>query len=272
MTDETPALSPSIAHTLLMESPLHAWTEHRLLGNVRKPPTDPQLRGNLIHALILEDGDGIDVHDFRDWRTNAAQAARDESLAQGRTPILAAKMVEYRKSADSILLALTSRGFEPRGGECEKRLSWSDGAGGDVLCSGRADWVRDDLTLIGDLKTTEGSVSLDACTMKLLKSPAVIQDAAYRRAIELTHPELAGRVNVVFWFAQTVEPYAVTAVECAGSMREIGEARWARALDVWSRCLAKGTHREHWPPAATGIELVHAPPWAIAREYEEEAA
>ena len=54
-----PSLSQSIAHTLVTQSPLHAWSEHPRLGNQRKPASKAMDVGSLIHKLVL--GKGVDV-------------------------------------------------------------------------------------------------------------------------------------------------------------------------------------------------------------------
>ena len=78
----------------------------------------------------------------------------------------------------------------------------------------------------------------------------------------------ARRVQMQFVFAETKEPYAVTVAECAGSMEELGESRWRRAIEIWARCLKN----DEWPGPADGVVRLEAPGWALARELEEEIA
>lgn len=263
----TPKLSPSIAHVLTSESPLHAWTIHRLLGNKPRPVTDAQEKGRLLHALLLRGAELVEVIDADDYRTKAAKEARDAARAANRIPVLADKHAAALVAVERIREAIDRLGLlHLDTGHAEHRVEWSEGA---ADCSGVLDWVSDDAALIADLKTTEGSAHPDVCAAKLLKEGGVIQDTAYRRAIGSLHPEMLGRVRMVFLFAQTVEPYAVTAVECGGSMQEIGAARWSRAVDVWTHCLGKGREREHWPSYADGVVKVDAPAWAM-REVEFE--
>lgn len=271
---EVPALSPSIAHVLTSESALHAWTIHRLLGNRPKKVTDDQERGRLLHALVLEAGAGIEIIDADDFRTKDAQRERDGARAAGKIPVCGPKHVEALVTAGKIRerideIRIRGERIDLSAGIAEQRMEWSEFAvHGDITCHGHIDWLRNDHQLVLDLKTGDGSGHPDMCAAKLLRSAGVIQDAAYRRAVESLDKRVAGRVEFVFLFAQTVEPFAVTPIECAGSMREIGVNRWERAIELWSRCLATN----HWPSYATAPVRVEAPAWAVARELMEDAA
>lgn len=269
--EETPALSPSIAHVLTTESALHAWTIHRLLGALPRPTSDAQEKGHIFHALILEGGKGLRVIDATSYRSRLAKDARDEARELGEIPVLASKLDDYQLAADRIREQIAAFGFDLDDGVAEQRLEWAETTdAGDIRCSGRADWIRTDRQLVIDLKTTDGSAHPDACAGKLLREPGVIQDTAYRRAVAFADMALAGRVEVVFLFAQTVEPYAVTPAFCGGSMREIGALRWARAMEIWGRCMARGRARKHWPSYAHMPVQIEAPGWAVAREMGEE--
>jgi hypothetical protein len=140
-----------------------------------------------------------------------------------------------------------------------------------VACKGYIDWLRQDNGFFFDLKTTKGSVHPDACRRKLEEGDA-LQEAAYRRAIEVTTPTLAGRVESWFVYAQTVAPFDVVPIGLTASMREIGESQWARALEIWSRCLKAGVEKENWPGHAANWKpiMVEASPWALKREMEQE--
>jgi len=265
MTDERPALSQSIAHILVSESPLHAWSAHRLLGGEPRPTTDAQSKGRLLHRMLLEGGDGIVVLDYPDWRTKAAREERAEVTATGKLPILAEAYAELVHSVERIRANIDTAGVSLEGGECEVRLEWHEESRvGGVLCHGVLDWLSDDHSHIIDLKTGEASAHPDACAARLVRYGGALQDAAYRSAVSKLWPEMIGRVAVTFVFVETVAPFAVTPVTCASTMREYGESRWLRAVELWARCLESN----HWP--GYGATRVEAPPWALAREMEME--
>jgi hypothetical protein len=268
VSDLVPALSPSIAHILDSESPLHAWTAHRLLGNKPRPPTDAQEKGKLIHALLFDDHDTLAVVEADSFRTNEAKAARDSARKTGLTPVLRPKLDEAQAIAARLRERIEGFGYDLAKGHPEHRVEWTERApdGASIACHGRLDFLCADRPLVLDLKTTEGSAHPSACTAKLLNTAGVIQDTAYRHAVTYLDPSMAGRVEMVFLFAQVVEPYAVTPIICGGTMREIGFGRWSRAVAAWARCL----RTDQWPSYATYPVQVEAPAWMLARNMMED--
>ncbi|HYR45035.1 MAG TPA: hypothetical protein VER98_18535, partial [Terriglobia bacterium] len=94
----TPSLSASIATILIQQSPLHAKSAHpRLTENpVREEERHLDL-GRLCHALMLEGDDIAVVIEADNYRTRAAQEARDAARSIGKCPLLAKEMVEVRE-------------------------------------------------------------------------------------------------------------------------------------------------------------------------------
>lgn len=264
---ETPALSPSIAHVLLEESPLHAWTIHRLLGGRPRPSTSAQESGRLLHALLLEGGAGVQVIECEDFRAKAARIERDAVRADGGIPVPRPRYEEAVGVVAKLRESLAAQGIDLEGGSTEVKVEWHDpGAHGSVLCHGRFDWWSADRLRVIDLKTSDGSAHPQACAAKLVREGGVLQAEAYRRAVEHLHPELIGRVEVLFLFAETSDPFVVTPILCGGTMRELGALRWKRALDLWSWCLA----RDRWPSYVEGPIEVEAPSWALNLELAKE--
>jgi len=267
---ETPALSPYIAHAIVTECPLQAWAEHRLLGNCIKI-SDQALalreRGSAIHSLVLEDGEKIVALEHDSYRSKAAQAERDETRAAKKIPILAKDMGPLHDLSGRIFSMLDGLGYGIAEGLAERKIQWQETSPmGSVLCSGIPDWVSPDATRWVDLKTTTASVHPDACAAAMVRGAAVIQDSAYTSAMEILHPENTGRVSGIFLFAQSVPPFALTPVYCAGSMRQLGESRWQHAIALWEQCLAN----DNWPSHADQPIPLEAPPWAVAKAMELE--
>ncbi len=269
--EDTPALSPSVSKTLLDESAYHAYTFHRLLGKKKRKGTTSTDSGLLFHAGLLEDGKGIEVIDCDDFKKKVAQEERDEAKAKGLLPIAMPKWEAMQPALEHIKENIAKAGFSLDGGLAEVRVEWKEPASkGDVLCHGRIDWISEDWSHIQDLKTTGVSIHPSKCAMALINDGGATAEAAYRSAIATLRPELAGRIRHTFLFVETNEPYAVTPIESAGSMREYGESRWLRAIEMWSECI----RNDNWPAYATTGRAIpaHAPEWALAREMEAAAA
>lgn len=266
---ERPALSPHVAHTLDTESPLHAWTRHRLLGGKPKPPSDPMVKGSVLHNLLLEDGSRIVELPFADYRKDAAKEARDAALAAGKLPCLSEKLDEARATVQrwrENLEAITVDGqpidFEK--GDTEVALEWEVD---DVLCHGRLDWLQRDRLLTIDFKTIDGNSSPRACAARIVDSPALFQSAAYTEALDLEDMQYAGRWTVLFLYAETSEPYCLTPIVCNPSMQELAVRKWDRARRLWAQCL----RTKRWPSYGTQPIPVEAPAWMLAREMGEGA-
>lgn len=258
---DRPSLSASIAGTLVSRSPLHAWRQHPRLGNVNREPSAAMERGTLVHALVLGTEAGVEVIEADSFRSKGAQEARDAARAAGRIPLLAAEYAEVEAMADAVRTNLRSLGIT-LDGESEIAVSWEeDSSLGPVLCRGMMDHLVLDRGLVMDLKTTRDAHPLK-CARSMVEYNYDVQWAAYTSAVAALRPDLAGRVEMLFLFVESEPPYCVTPVLPDGSMRELGEMRWGRAVETWARCLAA----DYWPAYATEPIYVSAPPWALQIE------
>lgn len=263
---ERPALSSSIATTLVTQSPLHAWAQHPKLGGTKgSGHTKAKDGGTLFHELVLGEGKGIVVIDAGDYKTKAAQADRDAAHAAGLTPVLRGAFEEASVAAAKIRARFEDLGivFD---GESEIAITWEvETALGPVLCRGLMDHLREVDGIIYDLKSTR-----DAHPREFGKSCVTygydIQHAAYVQAVEQLRPELAGRVQFKFLCAELDEPHAVMVGTPKGGLRELGQRRWRRAVETWAGCLVANA----WP--GYGAQDVDAPRWAILQDEEREGA
>jgi hypothetical protein len=260
MTD-TPRLSQSIAKTLLDKSPLHAWTQHRLLGGVDRKPTAAMIEGAVFEALILGICDEVVevVEGFDDWRKNAAKARMAEATEAGKIAILAHKLEPMEIAAARIRENID---LELPGGlkydiDWKVRVEWESRGG--CLCSGELDGLRfgKDYYQIIDLKKCE-SANPAALAKKVTADGWHVQQAAYMEAVNILHAPFAGRGT--FWFCcyEVDPPYAVTVCTLEGVFAELGERRWDRAKHVWQNCLKTG----EWP--GYGRTTIEALPWQAA--------
>lgn len=262
---EVPTLSASIAGTLVRKSPRHAWLSHPRLGGkgrVRKS-TDEQAQGTLIHAMVLGKGmDQVRVIDAKDYRTKAAQEARDAAEAEGFTPILAAKLAPMQRTAGGILAAMEAAGVV-LDGVSEAVMTWTENtAAGPVACRGMTDHIILNRGTIIDLKTCH-SAHPKACESHVIEWGYDVQRAAYLSALGKLRPEWEGRATYKWVFAEIDggDLIDVVVAEASGMMREIGAARWRRACETWAVCLRD----DYWPGYGDAV-LLDAPPWAVKEE------
>jgi len=259
---ERPSLSQSIARTLITRSPAHAWTEHPRFGGIRRAPTKATDDGSIIHKLLL--GKGVDVEiisGFNDFKKKAAQEARDAAKDAGKIPMLEHRFAAIETAADRLRTTIARHGIE-LDGESEIAFEWHEpGFEGDVLCRALMDHVILSRGRIIDLKKI---VSADArtCSRHAYDYGYDIQHAAYTSAIEKLKPELAGRIEFLFVFMELEEPYAVVPAAPDGMLRELGERRWRRAVELWEKCL----NADRWPSYCSSVTSLEAPTWALYQE------
>lgn len=264
---DTPSLSSSIAKILVDQSPKHAYLAHPKLGGHHWDPTASQDTGSLIHALMLGESAPIVVVDAKDFKTKAAQEARDEAKAAGKLPVTEPAFLKLRSVATTLLTTLSNEYGIRFFGESELAAIWEepinedDGDGEPVLCRAMFDHLIESRCIVYDLKTIS-SAHPDKCSRQMSEYGYDVQWAAYTSALRTIRPSFAGREDFVFLFCEVEPPYCVTPVRPSGEFRHLGEMRWARAKRTWAECLKTGK----WPGYTSGIINVEPPPWAMVRE------
>lgn len=254
--DAVPLLSPSIAHTLVSRSPLHAWQQHYLLGGagVVDESTDAQERGKILDRMLFGAGPELVMVDAKDWRTNVAKEAREIAREQGKLAVLVGKFDTYKAIIAAAKAKMEAKGIHLTG-QSQQRLLWtSDG----VQCKGRPDHVIWADGLIYDLKTCENA-SPDVIARSMFNYGSDIQHAAYVEGGETLHPELAGRLKMKFVYCEVEPPYEVVVANVMGTMRALGAHRWQQAKESWKRCLETGL----WPGYSEGEVDIEAQPWQL---------
>lgn len=256
-----PALSQSIATTLLTKSPLHAYSEHPRLGGVPREATDATDAGTVIHKLLLGRGQELVIIKAKDFRTKLAQEQRDEAIAERCVPILEHKFAELAATAEILRGKLSAHGIDFTG-DSEVPVEWyEDGAEGPVRCRCMLDHVKLDLGVIFDLKKAR-SAHPSACSRNAISYGYDIQHAAYCSALAKLRPQLAGRIDMRFVFVELDAPFDVWPARPDGALREHGRMRWERAVLMWERCLLT----DEWPGYAARGDVLEAPAWAISQE------
>lgn len=260
---EVPALSASIAKVLVDKSPAHAWLEHPRLGGQRSDPTRAMDAGTVLHRMILGKGAEVVEVPHADYRTKAAQTARDEAKAAGKTPMLSHELAGLREACERITERLHALGIHLEG-RSEVAVTWEEPvfmSNALVQCRAMFDHTYLDDGVIFDLKKCVSANPGDL--QRVITSYGYdIQHAAYTSAMRAVRPDVAGRERFTFIFVEAEPPYAVTPVRLTGEFRELGQKRWDRAVRTWHRC----TTENRWPAYVDGIVDIEPAPWAMARE------
>jgi hypothetical protein len=252
---------------LVTKSPQHAWLQHPRFGGKRNVDTKTTDSGTLIHQLLLDAGRGVEVIDAEDFKTKVARGARDAARGNGKTPVLQADYAQALLDVKEIRTGLNAAGIRLLGAS-EVVIGWEDQAGARgplVQCRAMLDHLMLDRGVIYDVKTIR-SAHPRICAKHMVEYGYDIQWAAYSSAVAKLRPELAGRVDFVFLFCEIEPPYGITLARPDGSMRELGQARWERALRIWEPCLRTNV----WPGYAKEIISLEAPQWALAQELGTE--
>ena len=258
-----PSLSSSIAKKLVRQSPMHAHHHHPRLGGAggRKPSSN-MIEGTVLHALLLGKGADIVPVYADDFKTKAAQVARDEALAAGKTPIIAHKFDAMQEAVLVIRRRIVEHEdarllFEP--GKPEQVMVWQEG---DTWFRSMVDWKLDDVRQpLVDLKGTGLSGAPDDWQRRLIEEYA-FQDAFYARG----HRALYGITPppMLFIVVEFEAPYGVSVLAPAPSLRQIANAEVERAILSWRHCVKA----DRWPGYMPKTFYVEAPIWA-QRQHEE---
>src|SRR5437879_7147617 len=99
----SPSLTQSLCKILIERSPHHAWTECPRLNPDFLADNDTKFDiGNVAHRIILGRGKDVVPVDFPDWRTKAAQEARQLAFNGGRIAVL---LHQFEQASDMFATA-----------------------------------------------------------------------------------------------------------------------------------------------------------------------
>jgi PDDEXK-like uncharacterized protein DUF3799 len=250
-------LTSTRARLLHHRTPAHAkWAA----DHPDQPGTSAMALGTAVHQILLRD-DRIVVGDFDSFRTKDAREWRDSAYAIGRVPVLASMWDEAREIAGCINGAVLESTVEPTPftqGTAEHVIRFEDNG---AKCRSMLDWLRDDLTIINDLKTTS-----DASPRKferhIFNMGYDIQAAFYVRAVEAAYGVTPKYQWVV---AETTPPYPVTIVELSEPDMNAARVKVDAAIAVWNDCLAK----DEWPAYGKDVFTAWSPAWARAESESD---
>lgn len=240
------SLSSTGAKTILFEGPrAFQWArQHPIHG-------DALDLGSVVHALVLGVGD-YDVLDFPDYRSKAAQTARDESRAAGRTPILRDKIREAEEMRDAIFSNTLAASVLSQG---KPEVSmWATDPDTGVVMRGRADWLRPGYLV--DLKTAAGQIHPSEFERTAWNRHYGLQVAWYQRILQLNDIDA-----LPIWVVVSKDaPYQVYVYQASRDMLELGQDDMHRALELYAQCVAD----DEWPGLVDDqqIHTLNVPRWA----------
>lgn len=217
--------------------------------------------GHVAHRLTLGKGADFKALDFKDYKTKAAQLAKAEAYAAGKTPILRHELDAATEMAAAVLRdPLAGALFNPKRGKPEQSLFWRDPETG-VMRRARLDWLPDGSGrrfIVPDLKTAN-SADPRGLGKVCHNFDYAMQADAYLEAVRALG--LAKDPSFVFVFVEKAGPFLVQLGQLDAEAMRVGRERNRRALEKYVECRTSGVWPGYTPtPQVVPISL---PSWAI---------
>lgn len=253
MGSRVPILSASRGKCLVPKrsfttTPMHCALEIPALNPNWKPTNSRTFdKGNAMHELILQRGRGLEVLEYPNYQTKAAQGAKSAAYEAGKTPILREEyesICEAKAVADR-LLSQTPWGHPFTDGQAEVALRWVEKTKyGDVCCKALVDWLPNKRPLERgiDYKSTGQTANPEWWDKRQLNSLGYDISAAFHRrgyrALGLAHD------CDYLWVVQEWDaPYACSIVGYDSEELDKAEPDIQCMIDTFGKCL----HTETWP-------------------------
>lgn len=235
---------------LIGRSPGH-YAQEYLIGP-RSEPSRDMILGSAVHALI--EGEQafarhyIEAPDIdRRYKDGKAAWSEFEVEAAGKTVLTADDMAKVRGMRDAVFSHSRAANLL-LGGIGERSIYWTDEATGE-LCKCRPDYLRADLDLVADVKTT-GDARLDAFARKLVNLGYDLSASFYLEG---------ARVRRYVWIVVEREPpHGVMLYYASKDTLSRGYFLWRQHLDTYAAC----RQANHWPGYTTDIIELDPPRWA----------
>lgn len=251
-------LSASMAKCLVTKSPAEFKWEQA--NRIERTAFD---EGQAVHELVLEGGfKTVDVYDFDSWRTGESKAAKAESYANQRHPVLRKEVADL----EAIALAVHSSPLASSvftNGRPEVSALVQDPTTG-IWLQARFDWLTlPDIgaPVIGELKTTAKGANPRSFNREIAEYRYHLAGAFYSRVLKLL-----GYDDPVFRFVAVgkSKPHLVSVLELSEKDRLIGDMLVDKAIATYATCLAT----DSWPGYDSEIHVTDLPTWS-AYEADE---
>jgi hypothetical protein len=227
-------------------------------------PRDDWDFGHVAHTELLGAGPPARVVEAKDWRTDAAKAAKAAARAAGEVPLLprqyAAALEMVRKVREHPIAGPL---LFPGTGTAEVSLFWQNTDTG-AWCRWRGDWLPARALPNGRFVLVDYKTAEDASDEAFGRAAAAhgyeIQEAAGCDGVRALG--LHDDPEMVFVVQEKHPPYLVNVVELPEEARELGRRKWRQAQTLFARCTAEG----RWPGYADEtVSVAEYPRWALAR-------
>lgn len=245
---------------LILESPARFLYQQT---HPRAPRAEFDL-GTAVHTKVLGTGSQVEVLDFPDWRTKAAQTARDDVRAEGRIPMLQREYAPVNHMSEAVLSHPKARELFEQSGNAEASVFATDPATG-VDVRARFDFLPD--FTVADPWAVDLKTARDASPDGFARSCADYRYDIQQEWYDLTHTLSTGAyVPMKFVAVEKEPPYLVGVYELAREFAELGRKKVREALETYARCVESG----EWPGYPTDIDPLQPPSWLFFSEGDIE--
>jgi len=247
------ALSSTGAKMLLKSPKTFDW--NRTHPQPHKPEFD---LGSAAHSKVLGTGYAVVVLDFPDFRTKAAQMARDDAYEAGKIPVLAKTYAEVELMSEAVLAHPYARQLlEQEDGQAEVSVFATDPEF-NIELRARFDFLAERPF---DLKSTGTSADNATFARTVHSFGYDVSRAHYLHTLYLATGE---RREMAFLVVESNAPYDVAVHYLDEQYIEIGEGRARRARELFASCTRSGTWPGHSPEPTRVI-----PPMFAIYDYQD---
>ena len=266
-----PSLSSSCLHTLLSQSPRHAWWSHPRLGGHSGDHAKKADMGTVAHDLLLG-GEGtivvLDPEDYagktgaapKGWTNDKIRGARDAIRAAGKTPILKDDAEEAK------LMAAAARAFIAQSelvgvfdeGQAELTLIAQEGP---LWLRARPDWLNPVQRVMLHYKTTLASVEPSRFIRGVMQGMGYGTAVAfYAHVLDLVLPGESHAWQHVILAQEQAAPYACSLIALDPTKMAVEAENVARGIGVWEQCMRTG----YWPAYPGQIHYAAPSAWELS--------
>jgi hypothetical protein len=260
-----PSLNAGAAHTILTQSPRHAWYGHPRLNPDYTSDESSRLDiGTIAHALLLEnDSSRVVVIEADDWRKKEAKDQRDAARALGQLPILSKDYFGIQEMVVQAKAQIAKSEFATDFREAipEQTLIWEHEG---IWCRSRPDKATPDWRILFDYKTVAGSANPQAFMRTVIQQGYDIQAELGMMGVEALGLNEGQKVGFVFIVQEIEPPYAVSFVSLSPAWQDLAYRKLKMAMSIWKGCLRK----DEWPSYRSDVAYLEPPAYA-AMDWED---